>query len=187
MSGLLKKRKKREAEIPTASMADIAFLLLIFFLVTTTINVDTGIGMTLPPKLEEEDPPPVKERNMLTILVNDQGQVLMEDQPSAVSQIREEVKTHVLNFGENEAYSESPNKAIVSLKTTRQTPYNTYINVLDEIWMAYREMWDSEARQMGFQNYDVYRQTLDPLDEDANVIREKIKANISIAEPDPGT
>ena len=58
-------------------MADIAFLLLIFFLVTTTIDVDTGIGMVLPPKLEDEvEPPPVRERNMLKILVNDQGMVL---------------------------------------------------------------------------------------------------------------
>ena len=184
---LLKKRKRREAEIPTASMADIAFLLLIFFLVTTTINVDTGIGMTLPPKLEEEDPPPVRERNMLKILVNDQGQVLLEDQLSAVNRIRDEVKRHVLNYGQDENYSESPNQAVVSLKTTRVTPYDTYINVLDEIWMAYREMWDNEARQMGYANYDAYRQTLDPAQEEENVIREKIKANISIAEPDPGT
>ena len=67
---LLKKKERSEAEIPTASMADIAFLLLIFFLVTTTIDVDTGIGMVLPPKLEDDvEPPPVKERNMLKILV----------------------------------------------------------------------------------------------------------------------
>lgn len=187
MASLLKKRKKREAEIPTASMADIAFLLLIFFLVTTTINVDTGIGMTLPPKLEDEEPPPVRERNMLAILVNDQGQVLLEDQPSAVNMIRDEVKRHVLNYGEDPAYSESPNQAVISLKTTRQTPYDTYINVLDEIWMGYREMWDAEARQMGYPTYDAYRQSLDQEAEEENVIREKIKANISIAEPDPGT
>ena len=182
-----KKRERHGAEIPTASMADIAFLLLIFFLVTTTINVDTGIGMTLPPKLEDEEPPPVRERNMLKILVNDQGQVLLEDQMSAVNQIRAEVRKHVLNYGQDENYSESPNQAVISLKTTRQTPYDTDINVLDEIWMAYREMWDAEARQLGYANYDAYRQTLDPLEDEENVIREKIKANISIAEPDPGT
>ncbi len=98
MAGLLGKKRSREGgEIPTASMADIAFLLLIFFLVTTTIDVDTGIGMTLPPKLEEDqEPPPVKERNMLAILVNAQGQVLLEDQPSAVARIRGEVKKHKL-------------------------------------------------------------------------------------------
>ncbi len=186
MAGLLKKRKSREAEIPTASMADIAFLLLIFFLVTTTIDVDTGIGMTLPPKLDQEvDPPPVRERNMLKILVNEQGQVLLEDKPSAVNRIRAEVLKHVTNYGQDPEYSEDPDKAVISLKTTRQTPYDTYIQVLDEVWMAYREIWDAEARQIGFPNYDEYRAQL--VGDEENVIREKIKANISIAEPDPGS
>lgn len=186
MAGLLKKKKEREGgEIPTASMADIAFLLLIFFLVTTTINVDTGIGMTLPPKLEEEqEPPPVRERNMLKILVNAQGQVLLEDQPSSVARIRGEVKKHVLNEGEDPNYAESMSKAVVSLKTDRQTPYDVYIDVLDEIWMAYFEMWDAEARQMGFANYDAYRNYLDENSIEENEIREKIKAQISIAEPE---
>ena len=66
------KTHKLAAVIPTASMADIAFLLLIFFLVTTTIDVDTGIGMTLPPKTDAP-PPPVNDRNLLAVLVNDQG------------------------------------------------------------------------------------------------------------------
>lgn len=183
MAGLLKKRQRDEPEIPTSSMADIAFLLLIFFLVTTTIDVDTGIGMTLPPPLEEEEPPPVRERNMLKILVNAQGQVLLEDQPSAISQIREQVKMHVTNFGEHPDYSESPDRAIVSIKTDRQTPYRIYINTLDEVWMAYYEIWDAEARQRGFPNYQTYR---DQLDGAENEIREAFKAGISLAEPDPG-
>ncbi|MEX0822233.1 MAG: biopolymer transporter ExbD [Rhodothermales bacterium] len=185
MAGLLKKKKKREGgEIPTASMADIAFLLLIFFLVTTTINVDTGIGMTLPPKLEEDqEPPPVRERNMLKILVNAQGQVLIEERPASVPMVRDEVKKHTLNEGEDPNYAESMEMAIVSLKTDRETPYDTYINVLDEIWMAYFEMWDSEARSMGFPSYDAYKDYIDENDEE-NAIREKIKAQISIAEPE---
>jgi len=183
MSVLMKKKKRLGAEIPTASMADIAFLLLIFFLVTTTIDVDTGIGMVLPPKLEEDvTPPPVKERNMLKILANEQGMVLLEDQPSAVNLIREEVKKHVLNNGVDPLYSESPNKAVVSIKVARQTPYDAYIGVLDEVWMAYFELWDGEARQLGFANYDAYVESLQ--DGQENAIREKIKAQISIAEPD---
>jgi biopolymer transport protein ExbD len=187
MAGLLKKKKDREmGEIPTASMADIAFLLLIFFLVTTTIDVDTGIGMTLPPKLEEDqEPPPVRERNMLKILVNAQGQVLLEDQPSAVSRIRGEVKKHTLNEGVDPNYAETMSRAIVSLKTDRQTPYDTYIAVLDEIWMAYFEMWDAEARQMGYPGYDAYRSYIEENNIEVNEIREKIKAQISIAEPEP--
>lgn len=188
MAGLLKKKKNREAEIPTASMADIAFLLLIFFLVTTTIDVDTGIGMVLPPKLDEQEPPPVRERNMLKVVVNEAGQVLLEDKPSAINLVREEVRKHVLNcvpgsgFACTEAYSENPGKAVVSIKTTRSTPYDVYVQTLDEVWMAYFEMWDAEARQLGFPNYKAYT---DQLGEGENEIREKIKANISIAEPDP--
>lgn len=186
MAGLLKKRKNREAEIPTASMADISFLLLIFFLVTTTIDVDTGIGMTLPPKLDTNvDPPPVRERNMLKILINEQGQVLLEDKASSVNQIREEVKKHVMNYGQDPNYAEDPDHAVVSLKTDRQTSYSMYIDVLDEVKMAYVEMWDAEARQMGFPDYNAYRASLGLDDE--NVIREKLKFNLSLAEPDQGT
>ena len=166
-----------------ASMADIAFLLLIFFLVTTTIDIDTGIGMQLPPKLDEEqDPPPVKERNMLKILVNAQGQVLLEDQPSSVARVREEVKKNVLNNGQDPNYAEGPDKAVTSIKTDRQTPYDMYIAVLDEVWMGYREIWDAEARQLGYSGYEAYR-TEQGSD---NEIRDRIKANISIAEPDQG-
>ncbi len=178
---LIKKRKRVEGEIPTASMADIAFLLLIFFLVTTTIDVDTGIGMVLPPKLEEDvTPPPIKERNVLKILVDQQGMVLLEDKPSAISLIRAEVVKHVLNEGRDPAYSEATDKALVSIKTARETPYDAYVQVLDEVWMAYFEMWDSEARRLGYASYTdiVAAQGSD------NAVRRKIKAAISIAEPD---
>jgi len=149
MASMIKKKKSRESEIPTASMADIAFLLLIFFLVTTTIDVDTGIGMVLPPPLEEDvDPPPVKERNMLKILVNEQGAVLMEELPSSVGQIRDAVKRHVTNNGVDPNLAEGPKKAVVSIKTSSQTPYLSYIEVLDEVWMAYFEIWDSEAPRL---------------------------------------
>ena len=187
MAGLLKKNKERkEAEIPTSSMADIAFLLLIFFLVTTTIDVDTGIGMTLPPPLEEDvEPPPVRERNMLTILVNAQGQVLMEEKPSSMRQIRPEVVKHVTNRGQDPNYSVDPESAIVSFKTDRQTPYELYIEVLDEIRLAYNDIRDSEARQMGFPDYKTYQDNLGADEE--NVIAERIPLGISIAEPDRGT
>jgi len=183
---LLKKKQRGMPEIPLASMSDISFLLLIFFLVPTTIDVDTGIGMTLPPKLEDnQEPPPVRERNMLKILVNAQGQVLLEDRPSAVNLIRAEVVKHVNNNGVDPNYAESADKAVVSFKTDRQTPYDIYVQVLDEIWMAYFEMWDNEARQLGFPSYDAYRASLG--EDDENVIRQKIKAQISIAEPDAGS
>ncbi len=165
-------------------MADIAFLLLIFFLVTTTIDVDTGIGMTLPPKIDETvKPPPVKERNMLTILVNEEGLVLLEDQPSGVNMIRDEVRTHVTNNGADPAYSEGPDKAVVSIKTAALTPYSVYIDVLNEVWMAYFEIWDSEARAAGFPDYDTYKTYVEENDQE-NEIRSRIKAQISLAELD---
>lgn len=182
---LLKRRSRQGAEIPTASMADIAFLLLIFFLLVTTIDVDTGIGMVLPPPLDpDEVPPEIRERNMLAILVNARGDVLVRGEPSSVRLIREEVRRHVMNQGELPNYSESPQQAIVSLKTDRQTPYATYIDVLDEIRMAYNEMRNEVARRLGFPNYPTYRAGLDEGEED--VIREEIPLKISIAEPDPG-
>ncbi len=198
MAGLLDKRRsnREEAETPTSSMADIAFLLLIFFLVTTTINVDTGIGMTLPPKLEEDqEPPPVIERNLMNVLVNAQGEVLLNDNMSSVGQIRDEVTTHVLNYGEDPDYSESPDDAVISIKTDAQTPYRIYIEVLDEVQMAYREIWDSVAQSgtlpdgervmdRTFSSYEEYRAQLEP--EDDNIIRDNFPANISIAEPDAG-
>jgi biopolymer transport protein ExbD len=180
----LKKKPRTEAEIPTSSMADIAFLLLIFFLVTTTIDVDTGIGMVLPPKLEEDvEPPPIKERNVLKILVNETGLVLLEDQPSGANMVREEVKKHVLNNGQDLAYSESPGKALISIKTARQTPYNAYVEVLDEVWMAFFEMWDSEARQLGYPDYATYVDAI-RAEGAENEVRSKLKPAISIAEPD---
>jgi hypothetical protein len=125
---------------------------------------------------------------MLKILVNEQGLVLMDDRPSAVNQVREEVRKHVLNCYANAGLecvsnrSEAPGKAVVSIKTARQTPYNVYINVLDEVWMSYFEMWDAEARRIGYRNYEDYVDRK-PAEEE-NRIRELIKANISIAEPD---
>jgi biopolymer transport protein ExbD len=198
MAGLLDKRRegRDDVEIPTASMADIAFLLLIFFLVTTTINVDTGIGMTLPPKLQQDQqPPPVKDRNMFKILVNQQGNVLIEEEPSSLNQVRERVKEHVLNFGEQADLSENPSSAVISIKTDAKTPYRIYIRTLDEVWMAYREIWDSIARSgqipqgeqiinQTYPNYQAYRSSLGP--EDDNIIRDNFGANISIAEPDTG-
>jgi biopolymer transport protein ExbD len=199
MPGLLDDRRENrdEAEIPTAGMADIAFLLLIFFLVTTTINVDTGIGMTLPPKLDpDQKPPPVKERNLFNILVNANGELLVEDEQADIGQLRDRVKSHVTNFGDDPDLSESPSDAVISIKTDAQTPYNTYVQVLDEVWMAYREIWNGIARtgqtpqgddvglSQTYSNYQEYYNSLDPGDD--NKIRDAFGAQISIAEPDTG-
>ena len=98
-------------------MADIAFLLLIFFLVTTTINVDTGIGMVLPPPLDpEQEPPPIRERNLMKILVNSQGLILMDEEPVQITEVRDKLIEFISNPENNEELSISTDAAIASLR-----------------------------------------------------------------------
>lgn len=180
---LLKRRTKREAEIPSSSMADIAFLLLIFFLVTTTINADKGIYMQLPPKLDEQEPPEINQRNLLNVLVNANGEVLIDNEVSSVGAIRDLVKRHILNNGREPELSVSPDKAVTSFKTKRGLPYETYIAVLDEIKSAYNEVRDEAARQEFGVTYGEYRARLE--DDEEDVIADRYPLKISLAEPDP--
>jgi len=83
------KKRIRAGEIPTASMADIAFLLLIFFLVTTTIDMDKGLGLVLPPKGEEKEIP---KRNISNILINARGDILLDKEPIQIRDIRQVVR-----------------------------------------------------------------------------------------------
>lgn len=178
---LIKKKQREGAEVPGSSLADIAFLLLIFFLLVTTIDVDTGIGMVLPPKPEENvEPPPIKERNMLNILVNSEGMVLMDEEPTPISEVKDNVKEFVDNRGQDPNLSESPDKAIVSLKTDRQTRYSIYINMLDEVMGAYEELRNREAQQQFGRNYDQLNES------QQDVIGDVYPKKISIAEPDEG-
>ena len=186
---LLKKRKNRDAEIPSAAMADIAFLLLIFFLVTTTINADKGIYMQLPPKLDvENEPPEINQRNLLNVLVAADGQVLVDSEVIQISQIRDVVKRHITNNGREAQFSVSPDKAVVSFKTKRGLSYDNYIAVLDELKSAYNELRDQEARQQFGMTYGEYRARL-PEDPETgeratDEVAEKYPLKISLAEPD---
>ena len=179
---LLKPRKKRDAEIPSASMADIAFLLLIFFLVTTTIDADKGIYMQLPPKLDEQEPPEINQRNLLNVLVAADGQVLIDNEVTNVGAIRDIVKRHILNNGREPQLSVSPDKAVTSFKTKRGLPYETYIAVLDEIKSAYNEVRDQASQQEYGVPYLEYRSRLEEDEED--VIGDQYPLKISLAEPD---
>lgn len=180
---LIKKRQRDDAEVPGSSMADIAFLLLIFFLLVTTIDVDTGIGLVLPPKPDTEEPPPlVKERNLLNIAVNAEGLVLLDDQPTPIVDVRQKVIDFVDNNGQNPDLSDSPDKAIVSIKTSRQTPYRIYIDMLDEVIGAYTQL-RNEASQARF-GRDFHQ--LDDDGEQFQQIKDLYPKKISIAEPDEG-
>jgi biopolymer transport protein ExbD len=179
---LNKKRGRESAEINGSSLADIAFLLLIFFLVVTTIDVDTGIGLVLPPIPDDVEPPPVRERNLMNILVNAQGMVLINEQPAAVASVRERLKEFIDNNGADPNMSESPNDAIVSIKTDRRTPYNIYIDMLDEVMGAYAELRYSASMD----RFGVPYSSLEDNSVEQDEIQEMYPKKISIAEPDEG-
>lgn len=119
------KKSRTEPGIPTASMADVAFLLIIFFLVTTSFNQEMGISLTLPPASEEQELQ-VRKKNILNIWVNATGDIMLAEEIVSVQQIEPEVKRRIL---------ENP-LLIVSLKADRDTDYNTFIQVLDELKKA---------------------------------------------------
>lgn len=119
----LKKRRIRGGEIPTSSMADIAFLLLIFFLVTTTIDTDKGLGIVLPPVGDTIE---IKKKNILNCLVNSQGNVLLGGEPVKLKDVSRIVK---------EKLSEN-NKLILSVKTHEKTQYRDYVRVIDQLKIA---------------------------------------------------
>lgn len=179
---LNKKRGRESAEIDGSSLADIAFLLLIFFLVVTTIDVDTGIGLILPPIPDDIEPPPVRERNLMNILVNAQGMVLINEQPAAIANVRDLVKQFIDNNGVDPDLSESPDDAIVSIKTDRRTPYNVYIDMLDEVMGAYEEL----RHQASMDRFGVPFSSLERGSERRVEIQEMYPKKISIAEPDQG-
>ncbi len=135
-------------EVNAGSMADIAFLLLIFFLVTTTIDVDKGVLVKLPPWSEE--PPEtleLKKRNVFSVLVNADNQLLVRGELTDVKELREKAKEFIRNPNAAPDMSESPNKAIISLKNDRGTEYSTYLEVYNELKAAYRELREVESQK----------------------------------------
>jgi len=174
------KGKRKLQEINASSMADIAFLLLIFFLVTTTMDIDKGIMTLLPPISEEEPPPPDKanQRNVLDILVNKNDQLLVKGELMDVIELKELAKTHVNNHGNDPRYSLSPQKAIVSLKNDRGTSYEIYITVQNELKAAYNELRDEYAiNNFGVKYADLKK-------ENQKTVRNEYPLRISEAEPE---
>lgn len=142
------KGKRGVPEVNASSMADIAFLLLIFFLVTTTIASDKGLTLRLPPKRppDAQDEVKLKDRNVFNVLVNSNNQLLVEEELMDIKNIKEEAKRFITNNGKDEKLSESPDKAVISLKHDRGTKYEVYITVMDELKKAYNEL---RANHMG--------------------------------------
>ncbi|MDX1438881.1 MAG: biopolymer transporter ExbD, partial [Rubricoccaceae bacterium] len=123
-------------------------------------------------------------RNLLNVLVNQTGDVLVDGQYLSLDRIRDEVKRHITNRGQLPNYSDSPDLAIVSFKTERGLAYGQYINVLDEIKSAYLEVRDEYAQQTFNMDYVTYQATLS--EDDVDLVVEEYPMKISLAEPDPG-
>jgi biopolymer transport protein ExbD len=180
-------------EIPAASLADIAFMLLIFFLVTTTMDVDSGLERRLPPMpppdQEDDDTPPIKERNVFVVLVNANNQLLVEGEVSRVEDLREKAKEFMENpyneenlpekevkdvdfFGEVEV-----TKGVISLRNDVGTQYGTYIAVQNELVGAINDLREELAKQKFGKSYA-------KLDRDQQgAIRDIYPSRISEAEP----
>ena len=179
---MLKKRSRNSRgsnEINASSMADIAFLLLIFFLVTTQIVEDKGILVKLPP-WSEVPPDPLKliPRNVFSVLVNAQNQLLVRGEPANVDELKDRAKEFIMNPTGREDLSQSPTKAIISLKNDRGTNYKTYLEVYNELKAAYDELWDEESMR----KYGVHYSDELPLDYRKEV-KGKIPMVLSEAEP----
>ncbi len=153
--------RRSAPEVNAGSMADIAFLLLIFFLVTTTIETDSGINRKLPPMDEIIDPPIIKERNIFTVVVNKNNQILVEEKPMDLRDLRKEAIAFLDNGGglgdeacdycqgnKDRSSSDNPEKAIISLKNDRETDYKVYISVQNELVAAYNELRDREFTRL---------------------------------------
>jgi len=119
---LRRKRERGEIEIPSASLPDIVFQLLIFFLVTTTIDVDKGLDLLLPPDVHTPVPP----QNISNLLINDVDQILIDNRIVPIEDVDNIIRDKLLD---------NP-ILIVSVKTARKTKYNTYITVIDQLKKA---------------------------------------------------
>jgi len=171
-------RNKSAPEVNAGSMADIAFLLLIFFLVTTQIAEDKGIRVMLPPWSDEEpDITKLKTRNVFSVLVNAQNQLLVRGEVADIGQLRERAKEFISNPRRMEDLAEDPKKAIISLKNDRGTNYKTYLTVYNELKAAYNELWNDLSQQLYEKDY-TYLSI-----KQKKIIKERLPLVISEAEP----
>ena len=142
-------RDRMKNEINAGSMADIAFLLLIFFLVTTTIVEDKGILVRLPIWSDEEpDVNQYEKRNVFSVLINKNNQLLVRSEPADIKELKDRAIEFIKNPQKREDLSQSPDLAIISFKNDRGTNYNTYLTVYNELKAAYNEIWDEQSNKV---------------------------------------
>lgn len=192
--------KRKVQEINAGSMADIAFLLLIFFLVATTMNVDTGLVRMLPPmppENQKQEDIKVKERNLFLVLVSGSGNIMVgtpnHQEITDLRQIKDRTKEFILNpmddanlpekkdteielaDGSKWVYPES--QGVVSLQTDRNTDYQVYIQVQNELTRAFNEVRDEVAMQKFGKKFSELEKA------DRDVISKAVPMKISEAEP----
>ncbi|SNR73746.1 ExbD/TolR family protein [Lutibacter flavus] len=168
--------RRENSEINAGSMADIAFLLLIFFLVTTTMDVDSGIARKLPEKSEDTPEVTIKQKNILDITVNRKNQILVEGTDFVeVTDIRRIAMDFIDNGGgesaakpdgtpgkpcdyckgaKDPASSDHPTKAVISLQSDRGTTYGMYVSIQNEIEAAYNELRNRLALEKYKRSYN---------------------------------
>ena len=156
--------RRATPEVNAGSMADIAFLLLIFFLVTTTIEKDKGIARQLPPiEPPTELPPLIKQKNLFIVNVNKNDQLLVEDDLMELKNLRKAAIDFLDNGGapagspehcnyckgkRSSSSSDNPEKAVISVQNDRLTSYKMYIAVQNELVAAYNELRDRESQRL---------------------------------------
>jgi hypothetical protein len=201
--------KRSAPEVNAGSMADIAFLLLIFFLVTTTIETDSGLNRKLPPMEDQVDPPIIREKNIFTVVVNKNDQLLVEEELSDIQDLRSLAVAFLDNGGgvgeeacdycqgeRDEASSDNPDKAIISLKNNRETSYKVYIAIQNELVAAYNELRNREFLRLypsvGLNFVDAQKKYDDPrtsandseeLKPKLDVVKQMYPQKLSEAEP----
>ncbi len=195
------KAKRKAGEINSSSMADIAFLLLIFFLVTTTMDVDQGMKRTLPPIADNEqqqDDVELKERNVLMVNVSKEGRIMVgteEYMPADLNRRGDHsrMSREVLDFLSGIDRSEKKateielgisceiSQGVVSLKADNETKYNIYLQVQDELTHAFNVYRDLISVQ-------AYGKPFEELNEiQAGNIRKAVPVKVSEAEPNDQT
>jgi biopolymer transport protein ExbD len=179
-------------EVNAGSMADIAFLLLIFFLVTTTIETDAGLDRMLPPIEPPDTDVIIKQKNIFQVSINRDGQLLADEELTNIKDLRAKAIAFLDNGGapsgtpdycsyckgkRDASSSDSPAKAIISLKNDRETKYGTYITVQNELVGAYNDLRNREAQRLYKTDFtDMEAEYLNP--ETPDNVREELKEKV---------
>ena len=181
---------RKTPEINSSSQADIAFLLLCFFLMTTSMDVDYGITRRLPPPVEQnDDDVKVKERNVMNVLINKNNRLMVNGRPSDISLLKDEAKHFMTpRPGDETAPEVEPktfdligevlmSKGVISLQNDRGTSYAMYISVQNELARAFNELKEEMAWRHFHKHYD-------QLNEDqTKAVNDAVPVRISEAEP----